>query len=196
KLISHDPAFTVEVLKRCNSVFFGAGKPAEGMSEAVMRLGFQEIYKLIVAMFAASAILRPGHTAHVEMLWRHSVAVAVAAMVLAEAVGESTPAAFTAGLLHEVGKVIMVSADDAGYAQVLLNSATFKRPVIVIEKEEFGFDHAEAGACLLERWNLPPNIAAAVGHHHHLDGAEPFERLAATVYLANLIAHGTSERFT
>jgi putative nucleotidyltransferase with HDIG domain len=195
-LISHDPAFTVEVLKRCNSAYFGAGKPAEDMSEAVMRLGFEEIYSLIVAMFAASAILRPGHTAHVEILWRHSVAVAVASRVLAHAVGESTLAGFTAGLLHEVGKVIMVSADEAGYANVLLDAAMLKRPVIVVEKEVFGFNHAEAGACLLARWNLPPNIVAAVAHHHHLAGAEPFQRLAATVHLANLVAHGTSERFT
>lgn len=194
-LISHDPAFTAEVLKRCNSAFLGS-QPAEDMTEAVMRLGFEEIYSLIVAMFAASAILRPGHTAHVEMLWRHSVAVAVASRVLAHAIGEFTPAAFTAGLLHEVGKVIMVSADEAGYAQVLLDAATLKQPVMVVEKQNFGFNHAEAGACLLERWKLPPNIVSAVAHHHDWTGAEPFQRLAATVYLANLVAHGTAEKFT
>lgn len=194
-LISHDPAFTVEVLKRCNSAYFGTNRPVEDMAEAVMRLGFEEIYNLIAAMFAASAILRPGHTAHVEMLWRHSVAVAVASRVLAHAVGESTPSAFTAGLLHEVGKVLMVSADEAGYAQVLLDAAQMRRPVIFVEKEVFGFNHAEAGACLLARWNLPPNIVAAVAHHHQLAGAEPYQRLAATVHLANLVAHGTGERF-
>jgi HD-like signal output (HDOD) protein len=72
----------------------------------------------------------------------------------------------------------------------------FKRPMVVTEKELFGFDHTEVGACLLERWKLPPNIIAAVLHHHDLAGAEPFERLAAIVHLANLIAHGTGEKFT
>jgi len=119
----------------------------------------------------------------------------VAARVLAQAAGESTAAAFTAGLLHEVGKVIMVSADESGYAELVLNARMFKRPVVVIEKEQFGFDHAEAGARLLLRWNLPPNIVAAVHHHHELAGAEPSERLAATIHLANLIAHGTGEKF-
>src|SRR5580698_10869719 len=74
KLISHDPAFTVEVLKRCNSAFFAGEKPAEDMFEAVSRLGFQEIYEIVLAMFAAAALLPPGtrNDSHVEILWRHS----------------------------------------------------------------------------------------------------------------------------
>jgi len=66
----------------------------------------------------------------------------------------------------------------------------------VTEKEIFGFDHAEVGARLLARWSLPPNIVAAVLHHHRLEGAGEFERLAAIVQLSNLIAHGTAEKLT
>jgi putative nucleotidyltransferase with HDIG domain len=198
KLISHDPSFTAEVLKICNSAYFGSARPAEDMFEAVTRLGFLEIYNIVLAMFAATTLLRrePGGNAHVEILWRHSVAVAVAAGVLAKEEGESDPAAFTAGLLHDVGKVIMVSADKGLYTQAVLNAALFKRTVVVTEKEVFGFDHAEVGARLLARWNLPPNIVAAVLHHHYLEGAEPFERLAANVHLANLIAHAAGEKMT
>jgi putative nucleotidyltransferase with HDIG domain len=132
----------------------------------------------------------------VEILWRHSLAVAVVSRVLAETVGESAAAAFTAGLLHDIGKVIMVSAQRNEYAQAVLNAGMFHRPVVVTEKEIFGFDHAEVGARLLARWNLPPNIVAAVLHHHHLAGAGEFERLAAIVQLSNLIAHGTAEKLT
>ena len=165
------------------------------MFEAVSRLGFQEVYSTVLALFANSAILHPGYSPHVEILWRHSVAVAVAARVLAEAGGDSVPHAFTAGLLHEVGKVVMVSSDAASYAEAVQDAAMFKRPVLTTEKQHFGFDHTELGACLLERWNLPPDITAAVRHHHQLDGAEPFERLAAEVYLANAIAHASGEKF-
>jgi putative nucleotidyltransferase with HDIG domain len=196
KLISHDPSFTVEVLKRCNSAFFAGDKPAEDMFEAVSRLGFHEIYQIVLAMFAASAILRPGAGggSHVEILWRHSVAAAVAAGVFAKETGESSAAAFTAGLLHDIGKVVMVSADKDKYAQAILSAGMFGRPVVVTEKELFGFDHAEVGSRLLMRWNLPLNIVAAVLHHHQLDGAESFERLAAVVHLSNLLAHGTGEK--
>ncbi len=167
------------------------------MFEAVSRLGFQETYQIVVAMFAASAILRPGAGggSHVEILWRHSVAVAVAAGVLRmKETGESSAAAFTGGLLHDIGKVVMVSADKEKFAQAVLSAGMFRRPVVVTEKELFGFDHAEVGARLLTRWNLPPNIVASVAHHHQLGGAEPFERLAASVHLGNLLAHGTGEK--
>ncbi|HXC99068.1 MAG TPA: HDOD domain-containing protein [Verrucomicrobiae bacterium] len=196
KLISHDPSFTVEVLKRCNSAFFAGDKPAENMFEAVSRLGFQEIYQIIMAMFAATAILKPGTGggAHVDILWRHSVAVAVASGVLATEAGESNAAAFTAGLLHDIGKVVMVSADRDKYAEAVLNSGMFGRPVVVTEKELFGFDHAEVGARLLMRWNFPLNIVAAVLHHHRLEGAESFERIAAIIHLSNMLAHGTGEK--
>jgi putative nucleotidyltransferase with HDIG domain len=195
KLISHDPAFTVEVLKRCNSAYFSGEKPAEDMFEAVSRLGFHEIFQIIMAMFAATAILRPaGGNNHVEILWRHSVAVSVAAGILAKETGESHPAAFTAGLLHDIGKVIMVSANREKYAQAILNAGMFARPVVATERELFGFDHAEVGARLLECWNLPLNIVAAVLHHHHPEAAKPFEKLAAAVHLANHLAHGTGEK--
>lgn len=198
KLISHDPSFTAEVLKRCNSAYFGAQKPVEDMAEAVSRLGFEEMYSVVLAMFAATALLRPeaGGSAYVEILWRHSVAVAVASGILAAETGESSPAAFTAGLLHEAGKVVMVSADKTRYAQAVQDAGRFKRTMIVSEKELFGFDHAQVGARLLTRWNLPPNIIAAVRHHHDLAGAEPFERLAAGVHLANLLAHATAEKLS
>jgi HD-like signal output (HDOD) protein len=103
--------------------------------------------------------------------------------------------AFTAGLLHEIGKVIMITADESSYVQAVQTSGIFKRPIYVTEKELFGFDHAEVGACLLQRWNLPPNIVAAVFHHHQLAGAEPYERLSSIIFLANVLSHSTGETF-
>jgi putative nucleotidyltransferase with HDIG domain len=195
KLITFDPSYTAEVLKRCNSAYFAGAEPVQDISEAVSRLGFEELYKIVTAMFASQAILRPGHNSFVEILWNHSAAVAVAAGVLAEQAGESALTAFTAGLLHEIGKVIMITVDEGNYVQAVQNSGIFKRPIYVTERELFGFDHAEVGACLLERWNLPPNIVAAVLHHHQLMGAEPYERLAAIIFLANVLSHSTGETF-
>src|ERR1700723_3777943 len=85
RLISHDPSFAAKVLKHCNSAYFGSSKPAGDIFEAVSMIGFVEIYRIVLGMFAMSAILRPGGGVgiNVEMLWRHSVAVAVAASVLA-----------------------------------------------------------------------------------------------------------------
>ena len=196
QMITHDPSLTAEVLKRCNSAFFGSERPAGDMFEAVTRLGFQEVYNTVVALFANDAILHPGYSPHVEILWRHSVAVGVGAGVLAEIVGDPVAHAFTAGLLHEVGKVVMISANAASYTMAVQDAAIMKCSVLATEKNHFGFDHTQLGECLLQRWKLPPDITAAVRHHHCLEGAEPFQRLAAEVHLANLIAHATADKFT
>jgi putative nucleotidyltransferase with HDIG domain len=198
KLLTYDPSFTVEVLKRCNSAYFTRAKPADDMFEAVTRLGLQEIYGIVLAMFAISAILKgpAGSDSHVEILWRHSVAVAVAAGVIAEEVQEDHPTAFTAGLLHDIGKVVLVSSNKDRYAQAVLDAGMFRRTIPASEKQLFGFDHCEVGGRLLTRWELPPNIIAAVRHHHHPTDAGEFGRLAAVVALANLIAHGTGEKLS
>ena len=198
RLLAHDPSFTVEVLKRCNSAYFTGTKPADDMFEAVTRLGLQEIYSIVLAMFAMSAILKDGAGAnsHVEILWRHSVAVAVAAGVIAEETREDHATAFTAGLLHDIGKVVLVSANKDRYAQAVLDAGLFRRPILATEKHLFGFDHCEVGARLLIRWELPPNIVAAVRHHHHPGDAGEFAHLTAVVALANLIAHGTGEKLS
>jgi putative nucleotidyltransferase with HDIG domain len=182
-------------LKQCNSVYFAGAEPVQDVSEAVARLGFAELHKIVTARFASQAILRPGHNSFVEGLWTHSAAVAVAAGVLAEPFEASALTAFTAGLLHEIGKVIMITADEASYVQAVQTSGIFKRPIYVTEKELFGFDHAEVGACLLQRWKLPPPIVVSVFHHHQLAGSEPCERLAAIIFLANVLAHHTGETF-
>jgi putative nucleotidyltransferase with HDIG domain len=195
KLITFDPPYTAEVLRRCNSVYFAGAEPVQGISEAVSRLGFEELHKLVTAIFASNAILRPGRHSFVDVLWDHSASVAVAASVLAEQFEESAMTAFTAGLLHEVGKVIMITVDEENYVQAVQTSGMFKRPIYVTEKELFGFDHAEVGACLLERWSLPPNIVAAILHHHQLEGAAPFERLSAVICLANVLSHSTGGIF-
>ena len=196
QLITHDPSLTVEVLKRCNSAYFGSEKAAGDMFEAVTRLGFQEVYNTVLALFANEAILHPGYSPHVEILWRHSVSVGAAAAVLAETAGTSVPHTFTAGLLHEVGKVVMVSSDAAAYTTAVQDAAILKRPVLETEKNQFGFDHTELGECLLKHWNLPPDITAGVRHHHQLQGAEPYERLAAVVHLGNAIVHACGEKFS
>ena len=111
-LISHDPAFTVEVLKRCNSAFIGTEKPAEDMFEAVSRLGFQEIYEIVLAMFAAAALLPPGARdgVHVEMLcggirWRSPRS---RRGCWPRKPGNRSPPPSSRGLLHDIGKVVKV----------------------------------------------------------------------------------------
>lgn len=188
-LIAHEPAVTAEILKRCNSVFFGGQEPTLDIYEAVSRLGFYEIYTLVASLFGSNLQRVPGAAAVLEMdaFWRHSVAVAVAAAAIADELGESRPLAFTTGLLHDVGRLVLASAERRRYAQLLSLLPPNHAGLVAAERAAFGTDHAELGGELMARWNLPPEIAQCVRLHHNLAAAQAALRPTAIVQLADLL---------
>lgn len=198
ELVSHDPSLTAEVLKRCNSALLGGRARAGDIFEAVSRLGFYEVYCLVVAVFGAGTRALPGVAEGVDVkpLWRHSVVTAVAASVLAEATGEPTGPAFTAGLLHDTGKLVFAAVERARYRQILQAARTVNRPPVEAEKIAFGVSHAELGGRLLARWNLPAEVVAAVWHHHDPPGPQPLQKWVALAHLGNLIAHWLDDAIT
>ncbi len=191
ELISHDPALTAEVLKNCNSAFYGSDQPVADLFEAVMRLGFYEVYRFVLAMLGSRALSVPEAEAgiNVALLWDHSLTTAVAAGVLARELGEAEGEPFTAGLLHDVGKIVLATKEKGKYALLSQKAGGCGWALVGAEQGFLGFDHAEIGAHLLARWGLPRHVNMAIHHHHGLSGAEPFERLAAVVFLANEMAH-------
>ncbi len=193
ELVSLDPSITAEILRRCNSAFLGGAEPASDMFEAVSRLGFYEVYTVVAGMFGASTRAIPGAADAVDVsnLWRHSVISAVAASVVAEEVGESTGAAFTSGLLHDIGKLILASVERARYGQLISSSTAASISLAGAERGAYGADHAEIGGRLLTRWNLPPEVCSAIQFHHSptAEAAAPFQRPAAAICLGDWIAH-------
>jgi putative nucleotidyltransferase with HDIG domain len=187
ELLRHDPSIAAELLKRCNSAVLKGVRPVTDVLEGVSRIGFYESYRLIVGVFG-SRFMAPKLVAgafNVEALWRHSVATAVAADLLARQLGEVEPEAYTAGLFHDVGKAVLAELDGAAYARFVLVDQISGLKLVKVEQALFGFDHAEVGARLLARWNMPPAIVMAVRHHHELSGTRAFERLTFIVRLAD-----------
>jgi putative nucleotidyltransferase with HDIG domain len=195
QLISYEPSLTAELLRRSNSVGFAGDQPAADLFEAVVRLGFYEVYCLVTAMFAAGTktLLRTGRCLDVEETWEHSVMTAVAASVVAGEVGESRPVCFTAGLLHDIGKLVLASTESDKYARVLGSVKGHESLRISAERAAFGTDHAELGGELMARWNLPEEVAAAVRYHHNFAAAGSFEGFAGIVQLADMIALDLAE---
>jgi len=125
----------------------------------------------------------------VGSLWRHSVVTAVAAASLARRVQEAEATAFTAGLLHDIGKQVFNSVEGSTYADLVRQTGAFGQSADA-EQTAFGVTHARIGGRLLARWGLPENVSAAALHHHASPKlAEPFAQLAAIVSLANILAH-------
>src|SRR5580704_9025830 len=112
KMISYDPALTANVLRICNSAYFGAASPTSDLQEAVTRLGFQQVYQLVAAATGARMLgaAQPGYGLNQGELWKHSVAVAVTAQLMAKKLGDDDNLAFTAALLHDLGKIILSQA--------------------------------------------------------------------------------------
>jgi putative nucleotidyltransferase with HDIG domain len=191
ELIALDPALTAKVLQRCNNAASCLGRPVSDLDEAVTRIGFNAIYRL-VALVISEGFLgaeQQGYGIGAGELWEHSVATAVAARMIAGKLGGEENLAFTAGLLHDIGKLVLGSFLEGVQTSVLRETGPSGHSFLEAEKAILGVDHAEIGGRVLARWNFPENLAAAVRHHHDPAQARPYEELAAYVHLGDIIAH-------
>jgi putative nucleotidyltransferase with HDIG domain len=186
-----DPSLTAEVLRRSNSAAHGSGETVVDVFDAIMRVGFYEVYQTAVAWFGQHAISLRGNTPGLktDVLWRHSALTAVAAGKVSEKIGESSWTGFTGGLLHDIGKIALASAEGAKYASLTAQAGASGNVLEQGEKDAFGYGHSEVGARLLHRWGVPPEISMPIYFHHQSEWPEQFERSCATVNLANRIAH-------
>lgn len=192
EIIRIDANLTASVLRVSNSAHYAAHAPTHSLSEAVVRLGMREVYRLLISIVTAPTLRGPDGAAfgHID-LWNHSLATAVASQVLAERLTKEDPEiAFSAGLLHDIGKTVLIRADRKRYVSLLRSCADNNRSVRFAEWEIFGMDHAEVGGELLRAWKFPERIAAIIaGHHRPETTAKEHRSLAALVCVGNIIAY-------
>jgi len=188
EIIALDPSLTSKLLQICNSAYFGQESEVHSVAEAVSRVGYQSVY-LLVAMINGSGCFP--HPAPVGVdavkLWRHSVLTAFHAKFVGESIDADGALLFTAGLLHDLGKIILAQEKLPAAAGLYLGPSDAAS--LGQEQSAFGCNHAEVCAVLLERWKLPAQIAIAVRHHHDPKAAQGLARLTACVTLGNLLAH-------
>ena len=187
--LASDQGLAARVLKLANSAYYGSSRRIGTVSEAVVILGMRTTRNLTLATSCQDMLEREvqGYFLPRGALWRHSLACAAAAQNLAKRANfRGTEEAFVAGLLHDIGKVVMSAYLKAEFAKVLTRVAKGKLTFSDAEREALGFDHAEVGARLLERWNLPTTLVTAV-RHHHVPSQAPDSPLAALVHIADTI---------
>lgn len=170
EIVSEDIAMSAKVLQLVNSSFFGIARRISNPVQAVMFLGLETVKALVlsVQIFAKweSSTVKGFD---IERLWHHSMTVGAMAKRLAETEQLSTreaDEAFTAGLLHDVGKLILAASLPDTYQKALAASKAQRIPLWRAEEEVFGTSHAEVGAYLLGLWGLPTSIVEAVAWHH------------------------------
>ena len=189
-LISYDTPLTANVLRVCNSAYYSRGTTTDNLLQAITRLGSHEVYSIVTAVTSAATLSgsQGGYGVEGTELWAHSVATAVASQLVAKDLGDDENVAFTAGLLHDVGKIILSAAMESMGEKFSAETGNGSS-LVEIEAKLLGCDHAEVGGRLLERWKLPEHLVAAVRYHHKPAAATPHERLTACVTLGNFLAY-------
>lgn len=190
-LLRRDPALCVEVLRRCNSAYFAQDTPVMDINEAVFRMGFYEIYQMTVSLSGMRALTPrenvPGFSA--EALQRHSNITAIAAGALALEIEESEGIAFTAGLLHDVGKLVLALGERDKYVAVVEECRTSGVSLSEREKTIFGFNHDEIGARLLQRWGVPVEVVMPALGHNDPEPSGEWHRFVAITNMGSRMAN-------
>ncbi len=188
ELIERDQSLTAKLLRLANSAFFGQSRRVSTVPRAILLLGFSTVRNLALGVKVWEALAGDVTRKRLEELWAHAVTVAVCAKALAGRLRACDPdEAFTAGLLHDVGRlVIAVRFRDMYWDTV--GGAAESEPIEQLERATFGVDHAEVGGWLLEAWALPPIIVEAVRQHHE---AQPRAGLPHVLAVTNRLVAWT-----
>jgi putative nucleotidyltransferase with HDIG domain len=188
--VSHDQALTAKTLRLANSSFYGLQRKVTTISQAISVLGFQSVRTLITATAVTGSFsTAPQSKFDFQSFWRHAVGTAVCARSLARHVHVNQEYAFMAGLLHDIGRLVLVTDFPDEYNEVLIHRGEHDCYLFEAELEVLGVCHAMVGGALAEHWKFPPVIQKAVALHHDPEARETGS-LAAIVHVADAIAHG------
>lgn len=189
-VLSQDQGMTARVLKLANSAFYGFPRRISTVTDAIVLLGFRTIRSIVLAASVNDILMQEmeGYALERGELWKHSQCSAMAARLIARRVKYSgLDVAYTAALLHDIGKVILNQYMQEAYQEVLDKVTADNIPFMQAEDIILGFNHGQVGAQVAEKWNLPLELVEAISLHHQPDLAQENQRLTAIVHIADAI---------
>lgn len=185
-VICMDQVLTTLLLRWANSAIYGMQNRVGSISQSVIVLGMDTVHNIILASSVAAFLDRPlpGYDLRRGELWRHALGVAVGAKMIAKRKGGSPDEAYHAGLLCDVGKLVI---DRLLRASGIPAGDLRRYNFIDIERVQFGVDHATLGGEMANRWRLPESLRAAIAYHHAPQAAGEHLKIAATVHIADSV---------
>jgi putative nucleotidyltransferase with HDIG domain len=189
KIIEYDPGITANILRLCNSAYFGIKVSISSLHQAISFLGHKNLMTIILASSSVKYYgnYTPGYDLEKGELWRHSVACAILSQILAQKTNqESHQALFTAGLLHDLGKLVLSIFVSEEFEQINDLVRTKGYSFLEAERTVLGMDHAEVGGQIAEQWNFPKIISKAIALHHEPELIASGDSLAAIIHLADV----------
>jgi len=185
--INSDPAIVARLLAAANSAAFGLATRIYSAKQAFLVLGADRVVNIVLASALAYRYDTRNSGFDARLLWRHSLGVASCARVLAEQTGINPELAFTGGLLHDIGQILMYIASPTSYGQALELRSASDIPLIEAERSVFGYDHAAAGRALAITWKLPTDIIDAIAAHHEPD--ELGSEIGNLIHVSEVLSH-------
>jgi putative nucleotidyltransferase with HDIG domain len=192
KVINQDPGLTTRLLKIANSPMYGTSRQVDTVVRAVTMLGNKQIRDLAFSTVASKLFKGMlNEVISVADFWRHSLYCGLLARTLAQASKIANPdTLFTAGLLHDIGQLIIFHRMPEQAHQIILLTVQGDANIDMVhaEQEIIGFDHTEVGAQLARNWHLPDVLCECIAYHHNPAQAIHFPNEVAVVHIANVIA--------
>ena len=201
KMVESDVSLTISILRVANSPFYGMRRQIETVSSAITLLGLSEVSNLLIMFYMKQRLhqLNIKQEHYLELLWNHSVnTAALASLIVKEYRIDTKGREFTAGLLHDLGKIVLVQYFSAELEKTRRMVNETGESDIQAEAEIVGIAHSDIGGLLAERWNLPYDYVEVMELHHAPELAATNPKLVAVVRFADLVAeasgHGIGER--
>lgn len=189
KKIAQDEVLTAKTLRLANSSFYGRAYEVNTITEAIAVLGFRTVRSVVTTAGLMQSMPPDGKASpDLRPLWRHAIATAVCARELAPFVRVSADQAYTAGLLHDIGRLVLVTQLGVQYGAVESYRLALDCTHLEAEHAVLGLDHAAIGQALTVYWKFPVHLQLAVGLHHAQEVPES-EALTLVVMAADAVAH-------
>ncbi len=183
RLISQDQVLSAKVLRMANSAFFGMSRKISSITQALIVLGFDVVKGLVLSTSVFDMMKKT-----MDGLWEHSIGCAAAAGVVAGRMGrKDVEEILVAGLLHDLGKVVLALQLPEETARILAICKKKKASFYRVEKAVLDFTHCDVGMWLAEHWNLPFALAEPMCYHHQPERSRLAPEQAAIVHLANIL---------
>lgn len=189
-IIHSDQSLSLTVLKIANSALFGRPKKIDSIKMAVVVLGFNEVRGIALAKALINSFnkLHKQHKPFADKFWEHSFVCGMAARIIAQDLHTPPDIAFMGGLIHDIGKLIMLQTFVEDYDLEHWMTGVSTTEMLHEELEMFSFTHDMLGGQLLKKWTFPENLITAVAYHHRPEKAGQEQELAHIIQLADLLS--------
>ena len=193
ELIGYDQVISARVLQLGNSVYYGRQYDVHSLKDAILLLGNKRLIQVVIAA-CAIRYYEAGSSQDDRELWEHSVTTALTSEIVARRIHfDGILTLYTAALLHDIGNTIL-NLYSRIYLQSSLREIKGESDAVRAERRALGIDHQELGGIIARNWKFPPEIAAAIEHHHNPEKAGRYEEITSLVHLADLLARSFEKK--